>query len=96
MQFYADHEMFDTREMITIEVDSFYLTVYVDSLRRMAFIQTFEDDLGVQIRKASPDQTQSLLALVGASNLPDSPARRAFVRQVLEARRRLRNQAAVA
>jgi len=52
MRFTLDNETYDTQDMLSLDVDSIYLHLYLFPARGLAFVQTFDDQRGVVIRKA--------------------------------------------
>lgn len=76
MQFKIDNELFDTRTMVCLELDGIYLSIYLLPEHGLAFLQTFEEEHGVTVRKATAPQTEALLAEWTRTKLPDIPSYR--------------------
>lgn len=71
MQFQVENELFDTQNMLSLELDGIYLNVYCLPTRRLAFVQTFEEDRGVMVRRADNQQTALILDYFLGPKLPD-------------------------
>ena len=61
VRFQCDHETFYTRDMIRVEINGISLCIYLCPERSLAFIQTFDDEQGLMIRRASDAEKIALL-----------------------------------
>lgn len=71
MQFQVENELFDTQDMLSLELDGIYLNVYCLPGRRMAFVQSFDEERGVMVRRADGMQTALILDYFLGPKLPD-------------------------
>jgi hypothetical protein len=83
MIFRADSQVYDTADMLSLDVDGIYLTVYVDVPRGMVFYQTFDEEQGVLIHRAPPGAAEALLKRIKSRNPRDVSSCRDWLKDLI-------------
>jgi hypothetical protein len=71
MQFKINEEILHTRDMVSLEINGIFLTIYLDPAKQRVFFQTLDEKRGVTIRPAPHEHAQKVLAIYGETDLPD-------------------------
>jgi hypothetical protein len=84
MQFKIDGETLRTGDLVTLEIDGIYLTVYLDPPHRRAFLQTFDDERGILIEPLDPPRATALLSVYEQSHASDIASCRRRISEIVQ------------